>query len=54
MRYYPQINYATALYEFPLARGFALLAFAAQNDAWAGLTLNGPGYIGQELDRLSP
>lgn len=54
MRYFPQISYDRALYEFPMARGWALIAHARLNDAWAGLTLNSPGYIGQELDRITP
>jgi len=54
MRYYPQISYRTATHEFPMARGFALLAYAMSSDAWSNRALNGISYIGQELDRLTP
>lgn len=48
MRSYPQITEQRALYELPMNRGFALIA--AVQHANPFLELDGPGYLGLELD----
>lgn len=38
----------------PLAQGFALLAWNCEANPWVKLERVGPGYIGQDGDRLKP
>lgn len=42
-------------FELPLARGFAYMAWAIENDGWmqlSGVSRASPGYIRQEVKRL--